>query len=343
MLSYRAKSSRAKFSKKNKGIFDSKPREILVWILQFFSIYEVASVQRFVSLEFAEAGQERIEERRGRTLFEQASVYFYGINTVIDTDLAQLLLEASRNAGCQTAMLRKVHIVGKNAFEAPTDIDSLLLSLKSIAVPFHGTYLMLAMCYQNSNKSELTSGLTSGLASGLATTFLTKAANEGNTEAMVKLASVCAASDDTTTANYWLTLAADKGSASAKQALGTNYYYGRGVEVDFGKCFPLWYQSARQGHSLAQLSIATFLMKDRGTDPRFKQNLSLSFRFFLQVAKKGVIDIAMMRVAFCYVHGVGCNISYRKAMRWYKKAEEMGNVDAAEDIALLETFLENIA
>ena len=54
------------------GPFAKKPREMLVWILQMFSMYEVARLQRLVCREFRDAGQERIYERGGRTLYEEA-------------------------------------------------------------------------------------------------------------------------------------------------------------------------------------------------------------------------------------------------------------------------------
>ena len=44
---------------------------MLVWILEFFTIYEVAGLQRLVCREFRDAGQERIHERGGRKLFEE--------------------------------------------------------------------------------------------------------------------------------------------------------------------------------------------------------------------------------------------------------------------------------
>ena len=53
------------------GPFAKRPRVMLVKILEFFTIYEVAQLQRFVCREFRDAGQERIRERGGRKLFER--------------------------------------------------------------------------------------------------------------------------------------------------------------------------------------------------------------------------------------------------------------------------------
>ncbi len=57
------------------GPFAKRPREMLVWILEFFTMYEVAQLQRLVCREFRDAGQERIRERGGRKLFEEGIAY----------------------------------------------------------------------------------------------------------------------------------------------------------------------------------------------------------------------------------------------------------------------------
>ena len=44
---------------------------MLVLILEFFSMHEVAQLQRLVCREFRDAGQERIHERGGRKLYEE--------------------------------------------------------------------------------------------------------------------------------------------------------------------------------------------------------------------------------------------------------------------------------
>ena len=44
---------------------------MLVRILEFFTMYEIARLQRLVCLEFRDAGQDRIHERGGRKLYEE--------------------------------------------------------------------------------------------------------------------------------------------------------------------------------------------------------------------------------------------------------------------------------
>tara|TARA_B110000008_G_scaffold212227_1_gene211226 strand:+ start:204 stop:542 length:339 start_codon:yes stop_codon:yes gene_type:complete len=87
------------------GPFAKRPREM--WILEFFTIYEVARLLRLVSREFRDAGQERIHERGGRKLYEEAMSFLNGLNHyTIDKDRGRLLLRASFDAGCKIALVR---------------------------------------------------------------------------------------------------------------------------------------------------------------------------------------------------------------------------------------------
>ena len=60
------------------GPFAKRPRDTLVHMLEFFTIYEVARLQRLVCREFRDAGQERIHERGGRKLYEEGMAFLYG-------------------------------------------------------------------------------------------------------------------------------------------------------------------------------------------------------------------------------------------------------------------------
>ena len=102
------RSKRIKTARQSGGIFGNLPRKIVVDVLKFFDIHEVARLQRLVCHEFRDAGQERIHERGGRTLYEEGMVYFYGLDyKTIDKDRGRLLIQASRDAGCKMALVRK--------------------------------------------------------------------------------------------------------------------------------------------------------------------------------------------------------------------------------------------
>ena len=101
-------SKKAKTAATSGGPFAKRPREMLVWILEFFSMYEVARLQRLVCHEFREAGQERIRERGGRKLYEEGIAFLNGLDHyIIDKDRGRLLIQASRDAGCKVALVQQ--------------------------------------------------------------------------------------------------------------------------------------------------------------------------------------------------------------------------------------------
>ena len=100
------RSKRIKTATQSGGRFGNLPRSIVVHVLKFFDIHEVARLQRLVCREFRDAGQERIRERGGRKLFEEGIAYFHGHDHMpIDKARGRLLLDASIGAGCRLEVL----------------------------------------------------------------------------------------------------------------------------------------------------------------------------------------------------------------------------------------------
>ena len=119
------------------GPFAFIPLEMLVLILEFFTIYEVARLQRYVCVEFHDAGQKRIRERGGRKLYEEGLAFWYGLDhKTIDKDRARLLIQASCDAGCKIALVNQK----MNAYNlSDEDKPKILKDLKEIATssPYH--------------------------------------------------------------------------------------------------------------------------------------------------------------------------------------------------------------
>ena len=96
------RSKRIKTATQSGGAIGNLPRAIVVHVLKYFDIHEVARLQRLVCREFRDAGQARIHERGGRLLFEEGMAFLMGYDhQTIDEVRGLLLLEASRGAGCQ--------------------------------------------------------------------------------------------------------------------------------------------------------------------------------------------------------------------------------------------------
>ena len=100
------RSKRIKTATQSGGVIGNLPRAIVVHVLKYFDIHEVARLQRLVCREFRDAGQERIHERGGRKLFEEGRALVNGYDhQTIDKPRGRLLLGASRDFGCRTALV----------------------------------------------------------------------------------------------------------------------------------------------------------------------------------------------------------------------------------------------
>ena len=100
------RSKRIRTATQSGGRFGNLPRSIVVHVLKYFDIHEVARLQRFVCREFRDAGQERIHERGGRKLYEEGWAYIYGLDhQIIDLTRGRLMLAASHAFGCKTALV----------------------------------------------------------------------------------------------------------------------------------------------------------------------------------------------------------------------------------------------
>ena len=131
------RSKRIKTATQSGGAIGNLPRAIVVHVLKYFDIHEVARLQRLVCREFRDAGQERIRERGGRKLYEEGMAFLMGYDhQTIDEDRGQLLLEASTGAGCQ------LDVLGDKMNEenlSEEEKQKILKDLKEIATtsPYH--------------------------------------------------------------------------------------------------------------------------------------------------------------------------------------------------------------
>jgi len=321
---------------------------MLVWILEFFTVYEVASLQRLVSREFRDAGQERIHERGGRKLYEEGMTFMFGLDyKTIDEDRGWLLLHASLDAGCKTAFALLV-IRGqccvlslvKQKMVAPnlSDEDKLkiLKDFKEISTssPYHWVDFYIGVYYERGWGGEEKNNQ--------AVEWFEKAVHKGNTEAMGYLG-VCyrkgnlGLAQSFTKANELLALAADKGNAKARYNLGYSYHEGRGeLEIDFNRCVELWEQSAKQGCVTAQFNLGRMyrLGSRDGPPMTIPVDPQLSFRWYLAAANQEHVQ-AMARTGRAYSKrrrdGIYVWIVRRNdkfAFEWLMKAAEKGDKNA---------------
>ena len=326
------RSKRIKTATQPGGRFGNLPRSIVVHVLKFFDIHEVARLQRLVCHEFRDAGQERIKERGGRKLYEVGMAFFYGLDHEnIDEDRGQLLLRASCEAGYKIALVQ-------NRMFAPDlsdeDKPKILKDLKKISTssPYHWVYFLIGEWYRRGfggeNKNQ-------------AVAWFEKAIHKGNTEAMYALGSFygngLGLTQSDAKANELWALAADKGHALARCSLGNSYRLGRGgLAIDFNRCVKLWDQGATQGFAQAQTNLGQMyhLGSQDGPPMTIPVNPQLSFRWFLAAAKQEHV-IAMGKIGDYYYFGSGVEQNDESALEWYKKAAIKGHPPAQFNVGHL--------
>ena len=317
-------SKKAKTASTSGGPFAKRPREMLVWILQMFSMYEVAQLQRLVCREFRDAGQERIHERGGRKLYEEGIAYFYGLDyKTINKDRGRLLVRASHAAGCKILPVRNRMFA---RIRSDDEKQKILKDLKEIATssPYHWVDYYISEWYLIGWGGEEKRKR--------AVAWLEKAVHNGNTCAMASLAASYDNGDlgltkSATKANELFALAADKGDAKARLELGYSYLLGSGdLAIDFNRCVALWEQSAKQGVLQAQIELGDIYHAGSGdglpmtipVDPQ------LSFRWSLAAAKQGDV-ISMKNIGFAYYKGRGVEQNDKSAFEWFMKAAARGD------------------
>jgi TPR repeat protein len=320
-------SKKAKIASTSGGPFAKRPREMLVLILEFFSMYEVASLQRLVCHEFRDAGQERIHERGGRKLFEEAMAFYFGLDHyIIDKDRGHLLLEASTDASCKTALA----MVRMSEPNLPNeDKPKILKDLKEISTssPYHFVDYYIGEFYER--------GFGGEDKKNQAVAWLEKAVHNGNTRAMCALGVFYNNGDlgltqSDTKAIELFALAADKGHAKARFYVGNSYREGNGgVEIDFNRCVELWKQSATQGNVNAQITLGDMyaLGSEDGPPMTIPVDRQLCFRWNLAAAKQEDV-ISMKNIGMAYAEGDGVEQNNESAFEWSLKAAETGDEGA---------------
>jgi TPR repeat protein len=315
------------------GPFAEKPRVMLVLILEFFSMYEVARLQRLVCREFRDAGQERIHERGGRKLYEEGIAFYFGLDHYkIDQDKGNLLLRASRDAGCKTALV-------KQRMDEPNlsdeDKPKILKDLKEIRTssPYDWVDYYIGLWYHRGWGGEEKKNQ--------AVKWYEKAVHKGNAHSMCDLGlsyenGELGLTQSAAKANELFALAADKGHARARLNLGKSYREGKGgLAIDFNRCVELWDQSATQGYDRAQFNLGLMyrLGSKDGPPMTIPVDPQLSFRWFLAAAKQENAK-AMVNTGHAYHSGTVVEQNDETAFEWYMKAAEKGNKFAQYNLGI---------
>lgn len=154
-----------------------------------------------------------------------------------------------------------------------------------------------------------------------------RAASQGDVSAMLTLGTLYkdnAKLYDEKKAFKWFSMAADKGNAYAMFALGQMYLEGKGTTKNRTKGLKSITLAAEKGSSQAMLVLA------KQSEPK------IAFNYILKAAKLGNPE-GQVKLAALYEKGLGVNKDPARALVWYTKAAEQGNLQAKDAIERIES------
>lgn len=122
---------------------------------------------------------------------------------------------------------------------------------------------------------------------------------------------------------FWFQKAASQGNARGQFNLGYCYEYGKGVAKEISMAKALYQKAADQGSAEAKYHLGEIYYRGEGVEKAYVQ----AFKLFQEAAEQGVAS-ALDRMGDCYYWGHGAEKSYSKAVEWYRKAVEKDHASA---------------
>lgn len=163
-----------------------------------------------------------------------------------------------------------------------------------------------------------------------AMSYFRKAADNGIAMAAYQLGRIyeCGEGDmlpaDQMQSYEWYARAASEGLPEAENNLGSCYFFGRGIDIDYEKAFLLYKSSAEKGNSEAEMNVGICYAAGKGV----KQDYTQAYTWWKKAAEQGHVK-AMVNLATCYEIGVGTTQDTLEAYKWYEKAAEQSEAFAA--------------
>ena len=123
---------------------------------------------------------------------------------------------------------------------------------------------------------------------------------------------------------------AENGDGEAQFQLGRAYYYGRTVELDYGRAAIWWERAAAQGHAQAMYNLAK--LYDTGVG--VQKNVGLATEYVRQAANRGNHH-ALTLLGWFYEVGRGVEQDKEEAERWYLRGTKAGDPEGYYCLAKL--------
>lgn len=161
-----------------------------------------------------------------------------------------------------------------------------------------------------------------------------KAAQYGNTRAMINLGNICEeyGLDDEGNPDYkgamkWYTEAVRLGNLRAKLNLGNLYHCGHGVRKNYRKAAEIYKELATSGYVEGCFYMGLYFQNGF----HFKQNYDAA-RCFYEIGAAGNDALSMMNLGAMYSKGLGVEVDHQKALYWYTEAGKRGDTLAYVNI-----------
>ena len=121
-------------------------------------------------------------------------------------------------------------------------------------------------------------------------------------------------------------IGAKGGSRQAQENLGYCYYYGRDTAVDYEKAFHYFALGAFDGHIRSLYKIGDMYRNGYYVERNEKEAFYIYRRCADTMTDAGVPLVGadvMMRLGDCYYEGIGTEIDYKMALKYYQLSEQM--------------------
>lgn len=116
---------------------------------------------------------------------------------------------------------------------------------------------------------------------------------------------------------------AKQGDAFAQSMLGTIYYIGQGVSVDYKEAVKWCRLAAEQGDAGAQSFLGLIYFEGKAVPQDYKE----AVKWYQLAAEQGNASAQYM-LGEMYENGEGVLHDYKEKLKWYRLAAKQGNVDA---------------
>ena len=173
--------------------------------------------------------------------------------------------------------------------------------MKKAGLLLAAVFMLLAGCAQHKNRQQQNSAKAFSNGQGVtqdSIQWYQKAAEQGNTEALLRLAYL--------------------------------YYSGQGVTKDYTQAFQWWQKAATQGNADAQHNLGIMYAEGLGV----AQDYTQAFQWFQKSAEQNN-DGGQLGLGVMYENGQGVTKDINQAVEWYKKAAAQGNANAKDKLKKL--------